>query len=295
MKTKKVKFTHLDKIFWPKERYTKGDVIAYYEKIAPYILRYLKDRPESLLRTPDGIKRKGFFQKDMSREHMPPFVKASVLKAETANKKVKYALIQNRESLLHFANFGCIEFNPWQSRTAFLHKPDYVTFDLDPHGRSFDDVIAVALEIHKLLDSLGIRNYCKTSGKTGMHVIAPLGTKYNYEEVRDFAKRIVERVHERLPQMTTLEQRLNKRRGKIYLDIARNAEGQTTAAPYSLRPYPGATVSTPLEWREVKRGLRPSQFTIKTIFPRLKGKGDILKPLLRQSTDLKKALKKLEQ
>ena len=289
------KFTHLDKIFWPKEKYTKGDVIAYYQKIAPYILLYLDGRPESLNRHPGGINGPNFFQKNVEREHLPEFVKTRTLKAESANKKVRYALIQNKESLLYFANLGCIEFNPWASRVRSLQKPDFLTIDLDPHGRSFDDVVAVAQALHKLLDGLGAKNYCKTSGKSGVHVMVPLDAQYSYDKTRAFAKLLILRLNRQLPALTTLEQRFAKRRGKIYLDIARNAYGQTVAAPYCLRPYPGATVSTPLEWREVKKGLHPSAFTIKTIFPRLTKKGDLMKGLLGKGVNLDKATKRLEK
>ena len=208
---------------------------------------------------------------------------------------MRYALINNREALLYFANFGCIEMNPWASRVGHLERPDYLIIDLDPHGRSFDDVVAVALGIHNILDSVGIKNYIKTSGKTGMHLMIPIGSAYTYLQARNFAKLVVACANKKMPVLTTLEQRLNKRKGRIYLDVARNAYGQTAAAPYSLRPYPGATVSTPLLWREVKKGLRPSQFTIQTIFPRLKKKGDILKPLLKEKTDLRKATAKLKK
>jgi len=289
-----MKFTHTEKIFWPKEKYTKGDVLAYYQKIAPVILPYLKGRPESLLRTPEGLKGPGFFQKNIGRGRVPEFVQTRTLKAPSAGKKVTYALIENKNSLLYFVNLGCIEFNPWQSRVRSLKKPDFLTVDLDPHGRSFDDVVVVAQHLHKTLDALGLKNYCKTSGKTGLHVLVPLGAKYTYEETRAFAKLLVQKVNADLPELTTLEQRLAKRRGRIYLDIARNAYGQTTAAPYCLRPYPGATVSTPLLWREVTKGLRPAQFTIKTMFRRLKKKGDLFKPLLRQRADLRRARNRLQ-
>ena len=290
-----MQFTHTDKIFWPKEKYTKGDVIAYYAKVSRYILPYLKGRPESLNRHPDGIRGAHFFQKNIGREHTPAFVDTASLAAPSAGRRVRYALINNKRSLLYFANFGCIEFNPWQSRVRSLRRPDYLTIDLDPHGRSFDDVVTVAQHLHKTLDALKLKNYCKTSGKTGLHVLVPLGAKYSYAEARGFAKLLIKKINADLPRLTTLEQRLAKRRGRIYLDIARNAYGQTTAAPYSLRPYPGATVSTPLQWREVKKGLRPARFTIQTILPRLTRKGDVLKSMRAERSDLRRALRLLQR
>lgn len=290
-----MQFTHQEKIYWPKEKYTKGDVIAYYQKIAPYILPYLKDRPESLNRHPHGITGENFYQKNVGEQKVPQFVKTLTLKTKTTGKKVRYALIQNKDSLLYFVNFGCIEINPWQSRRGHLEKPDYLTIDLDPHGRPFDEVVQVALEMKKILDSIGAKSYIKTSGKTGLHLMLPLKGAYTYLQARTFAKLFVGHVHEALPALTTLEQRLAKRHGKIYLDIARNAYGQTTVAPYSVRPYPGATVSTPLRWSEVKKGLRPGTFTIKTIFPRLQKEGDLLQSLYKERVDLKKAARALKQ
>ena len=282
-------FSNLNKVFWPKEGFTKGDVIEYYRKIAPVILPYLKDRPESLNRHPDGIAGESFYQKDVGRESLPAFIQTCTLEAKTTDKSVRYLVCNNKETLLWLANFGCIEMNPWASRIGSLRRPDFLTIDLDPHGRSFDDVITVALTLHRLLDALKAKNFVKTSGKTGMHVMVPLAAKYDYEEVRDFSRRLLANVEREIPDLVTTEQRLAKRAGRIYLDMARNAEGQTVAAPYCLRPYPGATVSAPLEWKEVRTGLRPSKFTLKTIFPRLKEKGDLLKGLLGTGADLKEA------
>jgi len=284
-------FTHTSKIFWRKENITKGDVIAYYDEISPYILPYLKDRPLVLNRQPEGAMRKGFFQKDTSRLRLPPFVKTVAIEALTTGKRVRYVVGGNKETLLWAANFGCIEMNPWQSRVAAPGKPDYLTIDLDPHGRPFDDVVEVARGFKAILDGAGVKSYIKTSGKTGMHLMVPLGAKYTYLEARDFAKLLARCANRAMPNLTTLAQRLSRREGKIYIDIARNALGQTTACVYSLRPYPGATVSTPVEWKEVEKGLRPSQFTLYTIFRRLREKGDLFRQLLQQSTDLHKATK----
>ena len=291
-----VKFTNVDKIFWLKERYTKGDVIVYYEKIAPYLLPFLKDRAESLNRFPDGIKGMHFFQKDVNPKQLPRFVKCVPLRARSARKTVHYVVCNNKDTLLYLANLGCIEMNPWSSRIGYPDKPDFMTLDLDP-GKSgnFDGVVAVAQAAHHVLDRLRLKNYCKTSGKTGIHVLVPLGGKYTFAQVRRFAKLLAERVAADVPALATTQHRIGKRRGKVYLDYMRNAIGQTAAAPYSLRPWPGATVSTPLEWREVKKGLRPQRFTIDTIFKRLKSKGDLLKPVLKQGTDLRRAIRSLER
>jgi bifunctional non-homologous end joining protein LigD len=222
-------FSHLNKIFWPKEKYTKGDVIEYYRKIAPVILPYLKDRPESLNRHPDGVAGESFYQKNVGRESLPAFIKTCTLKAKTTGKSVRYLLCNNKETLLWLANFGCIEINPWASRMRSLERPDFLTIDLDPHGRSFDDVVAVALTLHRVLDSLKVKNFIKTSGKTGMHVMVPLAAKYDYEEVREFSRLLLASAEREIPALVTTEQRLARRRGRIYLDMARNGEGQTVA------------------------------------------------------------------
>src|SRR5438105_4248313 len=171
-----------------------------------------------------------------------------------------------------------------------------MTLDLDPsRSDDFDAVVAVALAAHHVLDGLRVKNYCKTSGKTGIHVLVPLGGKYTFDQVRNFGKLLAERVAAEVPALATTQHRIGKRRGKVYLDYMRNAIGQTAAAPYSLRPSPEALVSTPLEWREVRRGLRQQRFTINTIFKRLKAKGDLLRPVLRQGTDLSRATRSLEK
>jgi bifunctional non-homologous end joining protein LigD len=242
-----INFTHTDKIFWPKENITKGDVISYYDSISPYILPYLKARPLVLNRQPDGAMKKGFYQKDTSREHLPPFVRTVTIEALTTDKRVRHVAGDNKETLLWAANFGCIEMNPWQSRVTSFSKPDYLTIDLDPHGRPFGDVVEVALGFKTILDKAGIGSYVKTSGKTGMHLMVPLGAAYTYLQARNFAKVLAQCANRTMPDLTTLEQRLAKRKGRIYLDIARNALGQAAASVYSLRPYPGATVSTPLD------------------------------------------------
>lgn len=278
--------THMDKVFWPNEGYTKGDVIAYYEKVAPYILPYLKDRPLVLNRHPNGLGGKNFYQKDTSREHLPDFVDTVHIQAETTGERVRYVVCNNKETLLWAANFGAIEMNPWQSRKGTLNKPDYLTIDIDPHGGSFVDCMVVALGVKKILDKAKVKSFIKTSGKSGLHIMVPLAGRYTYLQARTFAKLLVESVNRAMPELTTLEQRLAKRKGRIYLDIARNAHGQTTASVYSLRPYPGATVSTPLAWSEVTKGLSPAKFTIKTAPLRFKKQGDLFKGVLGKGVDL---------
>jgi bifunctional non-homologous end joining protein LigD len=291
----KVITTHTNKIFWPDEKITKGDVINYYIRIADYILPYLKDRPESLKRNPNGIVDKGFFHKDAGGE-APAWVKSIKLFSESANKEIDYILCNNKATLTYLNNLGCIEINPWHSTVKALDKPDYLIIDIDPSTKnSFEQVIEVANVIHEILERAKIKNLCKTSGATGMHIYIPMGKKYTYEQTKQFAELICILTNEQLPGFTSLVRNLKNRGQKIYLDHLQNRKGQTIASAYSLRPYPGATISTPLKWNEVKAGLLPRQFNIHTIEKRLKKTGDIFKEVLGPGIDLGKSLKQLDR
>lgn len=287
-------FTNLGKVFWPKEGYTKGDVIAYYEKMAPMILPYLIDRPESLHRHPNGWKGTSFFQKNI-KQKVPDFVETKEIWSESTRAKVRYIFCQNKETLLYMANLGCIELNPWNSRIQKLEKPDYMVLDLDPADNTFDQVVEVAKVVHGVLEEACEEHYVKTSGKRGLHVMVPLGAKYTYGQIREFIKLLAQLVHQRIPAITSVERSPAKRPKKIYIDYLQNRKGQTIAAPYSLRPWAGATVSTPLAWKEVKKGLDPADFNIKTIIKRLDKTGDLIKPVLTGKTDLKESIRCLER
>jgi len=294
MKKQELTLTNIDKVFWPKEGYTKGDVIAYYDAMSAIILPYLKDRPENLNRHPGGIEGPNFYQKNFTYKP-PQFVKTKKIWSDSNEANLNYLLCQNKETLLYLANLGCIEINPWSSRIGALDTPDWMILDLDPGTNTFEEVIVVAQAVHKYLELAGVRSFVKTSGKTGLHILVPLGAKYTYETIRDFAHLVMQMVYRDVPAITSLERNPKKRKDKIYLDYLQNSAGQTIAAPYSLRPADGATVSTPLEWKEVKNGLSPKKFTIKTIFRRLKKKGDLFSGVLGKGVDLKKAVHRLEQ
>jgi DNA ligase D len=289
-------FTNLDKLYWPDEKITKGDLINYYETIAPFILPYLKNRPLSLKRNPNGIKDAGFYHKDAG-DIAPEWIKTADIKAASTGKTVHYLVCNNVKSLLFIANLGCIEMNPWNSVTGKLDNPDYLVLDIDPSDKNtFDQVIEVALTIKEILDKTGITGFCKTSGASGMHVYIPCNKKYEYDTVRDFAKILATMVQEQLPSITTLERSLSKRKkNQIYVDYLQNSRGQTLASAYSARPKPGATVSTPLEWKEVKKGLHPSMFTIKNILKRAEKKGDIFKAVLEKGINIPAIIKKIEK
>lgn len=289
----KVHFTNLDKIFWPEEGYTKGDVIDYYRRISDYILPYLKDRPESLYRTPHGITEKGFFQKE-TRNAVDPWIPTKQVFSESNDKNISYLLCQDQQTLLYMANLGCIEINPWLSRIENLNNPDHLVIDLDPEDISFEKVVEAALAVRQVLDTVGITAFPKTSGASGMHIYIPLAARYDYETAGTFAHLIAQLAHNLVPDFTSLVRSPSKRQNRVYLDYLQNRRGQTVAAPYSIRPRPGATVSTPLEWDEVKPGLNPGDFTIRTIHERLEKKGDLFRGILGEGVDLEACLKRLE-
>jgi len=285
---------NLDKVFWPDEGITKGDLLRYYDKIAPVLLPHLKDRPESLHRQPDGLKNEGFFQKD-NAGFLPRRVETARVYSGSSEKTINYVLCQDRWTLLYLVNLGCIELNPWISRKPTLENPDYVVIDLDPDDNSFDEVVEVALEVNRVLKKIGVKAWCKTSGASGLHICIPLSPGHTYEEARLFAEDVCKVVREKFKRNTSLERTPAKRRGKIYLDYLQNRRGQTLAAPYCVRPRPGATVSTPLKWAEVKPGLDPTAFTIETIGDRVKRYGDLWAPTLRGTEKLAPARKRLSK
>jgi len=292
----KVIISNADKLFWPKEELTKGDVIQYYQQISGFILPYLRDRPESLKRNPNGVMDKGFYQKDMG-EKLPEWAQTIKIHSESSRKDIRYLICNNKNTLAYMNNLGCIEFNPWHSRIGSLDRPDYMVLDIDPgEENTFNQVIEVAHVIHEILERIQAPSFCKTSGATGLHIYIPAAKKYTYDQLKTFTQLICVLVQEQLFSFTTLERNLLKR-GKrhIYLDYLQNREGQTIASAYSLRPFRGATVSTPLLWKEVKPDLKPSVFNIHSVPERLKKKGDLFKGVLDRGLDLQKCIKLLEK
>lgn len=280
--------TNLTKPYWPEEGYTKGDLIAYYQSIAKWILPYLEGRPQSLNRFPNGIKGKSFYQKDV--DIAPNWVATHIVKSDSSDDDINYVVCDNEATLIWLVNLGCIEMNVWNARVKYVDKPDYAIIDLDPEGISFEAVVEAALVTKQVLDGVGAASYCKTSGATGLHVYVPLGAKYSHDQARQFAQLVATLVHQRLPKTTSLERSPSKRQQRVYLDYLQNRRGQTMAAPYCVRPRPGATVSTPLDWDEVNTKLNPASFTIKSIHDRLASLGDLWGPTLGRGIDLAKVL-----
>lgn len=287
-----LKLSNLDKIYWPDEKYTKGDLISYYLQMSKYILPYLKDRPENMNRHPNGINGTAFYQKDM-KDSYPDWLLTKEIYSESNDKDVNYLVCQNQATLTYMNNLGCIEINPWNSRIQSLDNPDYIVIDLDPGENTFEEVIETALVVKDVLDRGKIEAYPKTSGSTGLHIFIPMGAKYDYDQGKDFAHIIAMMVNEQLPKLTSLERSPKNRTHQIYIDYLQNRKGQTLASAYSVRPKPGATVSAPLRWEEVKSGLHPSQFTIKNISQRVEKEGDLFKGVLGKGIDITKCLKNL--
>lgn len=290
---KELTFTNLDKLYWPKEKITKRDLLNYYQQIAPFILPYLKDRPQSMNRHPNGITKPGFYQKDVS-DKVADWIEKHDYIADSDGEKKQYLVCTDEASLLYMANLGCIEMNPWHSTTKKPENPSWCVIDLDPDGKiTFEKVIETAQVIKQITDDLEIDTYCKTSGSTGLHIYIPLGAAYDYDQSRQLAELIVNLAYNEMPSFTSLERSPAKRKNKIYLDYLQNRKIQTIAAPYSLRPKPGATASSPLHWDEVKKGLQISDFSIENMYSRANEVGDIFKPVLGKGINLKKVLSKI--
>ncbi|HYE59866.1 MAG TPA: DNA ligase D [Candidatus Kapabacteria bacterium] len=284
----RVDLTNLEKDWWKEDGIRKKDIIAYYEEIAPIILPYLIDRPESMNRYPNGIGGTSFYHKDV--QDAPPWVQIHPVYSTSEQRHLHYVLCQNTATLLYMVNAGCIEINPWNSTIHHVDHPDYLVIDLDPVDISFTAVIDVAKEMHRLLDALGLPSFCKTSGKTGLHIYVPTGAEYTYDQVKHFTEILMRLVHKKIPETTSIIRDPKKRTGKVYLDYLQNRRGQTMAAPYAVRPVPGATVSAPVAWKEVKKGLDPTTFTIRTIRKRLTTHGDLWEGFLNQRFDMAEAL-----
>ena len=282
-----IKFSNLSKIYWPKEKITKRDLLNYYYQVAPYILPYLKGRPQSMNRHPNGIDGESFYFKDVTKT-APAWIETFEYKSHADNRVRNYLVAKDEASLLYMATLGCIEMNPWHSKVHKEDYPDWCIIDLDPAENTFNQVIEAANVTRQILESMGVTSYPKTSGSTGIHVYIPLGAKYTYEQSKEFARIVATLVQQEIPKYTSIERIVKARKGKMYIDFLQNRPHATVAAPYSLRPKPGATVSMPLHWDEVKKGLKMSDFTIYNAIERIKSEGDIFKPVIGKGIDLKK-------
>jgi len=289
-----VRVTNPDKVFWPAEGYTKGDLIAYYDAVAPLLLPYLSDRPLVLTRYPDGIDGKSFFQKD-APDFVPAWVRTERIYSKDAEREINYFVVDDAETLRYVINLGTIPLHIWASRLTPQDRPDWLVLDLDPKGAPFTDVVTVARELHRLLGEIRLPSYVKTSGATGLHILIPLGAAYTYEDARTFARLLAMLALEGAPDVATLSRPIQSREGKVYVDYVQNGHGRTIVSPFSARPVPGASVSCPLRWDEVTADLNPAAFTIKTLPARFKKMRDPLLPVLKQNIDMMAAIVRIEE
>lgn len=286
---REIKFNNLNKKFWIKEGFTKSDLLNYYYQVAPFILPYLINRPQTLNRFPNGIHGKSFYQKDVTKI-APSWVKQYPYRTSLGEDK-NYLIIENEADLFWMVNLGAIEINPWSSTIKKIDYPTWCMIDLDPTpANSFEQVIKAALITKEVLDEWKIVSYCKTSGASGLHIYIPLNAKYTYPECQLFGRKIATEVNKRLPKFTSIERYSIKRPNQIYIDFLQNRPKATVAAPYSVRPHKGATVSMPLHWDEIKKGLKPSQFTLGNAIERIRREGDLFKAVLGKGVNIKKYL-----
>lgn len=257
----KVEFSNLDKILYPELRITKGQVIEYYIKVAPKMLNLLTGRPIVMTRFPNGIDKEGFFEKD-APQGTPVWVKTFKRYSETAEREINYVLCNDLDTLLWLANLASLEIHMTLSKADSFENPDLVVFDLDPKPPAdYDDVVEVALLIKERLDDLSLKSYVKTSGKKGLHIIMPIAKGYTFQQTREFVQKIAAYVEKQTEKVVAQRSRSDTP-GKVYLDYVQNSHGRTMICPYSTRATPRATVSTPLEWSDVKKGLNPEEFNL---------------------------------
>ena len=255
--------THLDRVYWPDEKITKFDLLCYYLGLAPHILPFLKDRPAILQRYPRGINAPMFFQQDL--ESAPPFIKTVQL-TNQEGRELNYAVYTTVGSLLHFVNLGTIEQHPWHSTVKHLDSPDYLMLDLDPKAAPWKNVLEVALVCKEVFEEVGLSAFPKTSGSSGIHVYLPLKPKHDYRNIAAVAEALASEVAQRAPKIATIQRSLAKRqKQQVYVDAMQNARGKTIAAAFSARAKPGATVSMPLTWKQIEKGVKISDFTIKNV------------------------------
>jgi len=288
-----VKLTSLGRVYWPDEGYTKADLIRYYSEVSEYILPYLKDRPLIMRRFPAGIKGISFHQHDV--DEVPEYVRTVSHRARDEDKHIVDLIVcDNLQTHLYLANLGAIERHIWHSRVGSLNRPDWFVFDLDPGRKvAFETICEAALKTRDVIAGFGLESYPKTSGSRGIHLYVPVKAETSYEKVTGLAKKIASIVAEENPEIATIERSKAKRKaGQIYVDFMQNNIGKSVVAPYSVRPRKGATVSAPLEWKEIeKRKISIDDFTIKNMPARLRKKGDLFARVLENKQSLKQALK----
>ncbi len=286
---KKVRLTNLHKAMWPGDGITKAGLIKYYADMADILLPHLEDRLFIMSRYPDGIDGGMFYQKDCP-DYGPEWLNIFPVYSPDVGKTINYIVCNDLPTLMWLANQACIELHIWLAKIPKIDYPDVAVFDLDPFPPAgFKDTLAIAMLVKEALEQFGLRGYPKTSGATGLHIFVPIKPEYTYREVRDAVEFVCRHIHSVFPEKTTLERLIVNRTGKVYLDYLQNTRGKTMTFQYSLRPVPGAPVSTPLTWEEVKKGqVRPQDFRIDNIHERLAEVGDLYRDFLKPTQSLRK-------
>ncbi len=290
---RKVEISRPEKVFWPEEGYTKGDLIGYYRAVADHLLPYLTDRPLVLDRYPDGYLGKSFFQKN-APSFAPDWVRTEPVWSDDDGNETRYFVCDDIDTLTYLVNSAAIPLHIWSSRLGALQAPDWCILDLDAKDATFEQVVAVARALHRLCEDIGLPTFAKTSGATGMHVLLPLGGQCTHEQSKQLAFLLAQLVSQELPEAASIARSPARREGKVYVDAIQNGHGKLLVSPFSVRPRPGATVSTPLHWREVNNRLDPSRFDIRTVPTRLRRqKKDPWRGMLETTPDLTGALARL--
>lgn len=291
--SRQVRITNIDKVYFPEDGLTKGDLVAYYYNVAPMMLPFLRDRPIAMQRVPDGIYGEAFYEKQIPKG-APEWVTTAPVLAEGGSRTIDFVMIDDIATLVWIAQIGSVEVHAWTSRWPQLDEPDFAVMDLDPHEPiAFEDVRAVAKMVGVVLEGLGLRAFPKTSGGSGIQIFVPISSGHSYKEVREFCTAIGGMLRSAYPERVTMEASKAKRAGKVYVDAGQNAKGQTLVAPYSVRPYPSAPVSTPLAWSELDDEIYPEQFRMATLFERIERVGDLFADAMKIKQDLHPALERL--
>ncbi len=290
-----VPFSNLNKVFWPEEGYTKGDMIEYYRAASHWLLPYVRDRPVVMTRYPDGIDGKSFFQKD-APEWVPDWVRTEKVYSRDSEKETNYFIGDDVETILYIANMGSIPLHVWSSRLSSLEQPDWCILDLDPKEAPFEYVVRTAKEIRALCDAIELPCFVKTSGSTGLHVLVPLGRQCTYDQSKVLSQLLATVAAARIPDIATIQRALPSRQGRVYIDFVQNGHGKLLVSPLCVRPLPGAPVSMPLKWSEVNGKLTATKYTIKNAPKRIgRMKEDPMRGVLTEKPDLPVVLDRLAE
>jgi bifunctional non-homologous end joining protein LigD len=296
MPARQVRLTNPDRVLFPDDGITKSELFAYYDAVAPVLVPHLRDRPFTMKRYREGLAGEGFFQKQAPKG-MPRWIRTRQFRThprEGGSRLVDFPLVNSREALLWMVQMHCIDMNAWYSRVDKPHRPDFVVFDLDPPDRGFALAVRVAHLVREALEELRLRSYVKTSGADGIHVLVPIARRSTFEYTYEFAERVSRSLEERHPGLVTTEW-LKRKRSGVLVDHRQNGWGKTIASVYSVRPRPGAPVSTPLRWEELTEDVTPRQFGMREVLARVERVGDLNEPVLRGGQALGPALRKLQR